>query len=258
MSSLVQTRSPNAPSPPSAEADWLSRRLSAIEFLKSAARVDQLPSPSAPEFAIAGRSNAGKSTTLNVLCQRRRLAFASKTPGRTRLINLFGLFDNHEEIGRLVDLPGYGYAAVSKQIQKQWQLELSRYLATRPNLMGLLLVCDCRHPLGVLDTQLLDWFGPRHRPVHILLTKADKLGRQQQAQTLRAVNALIKERSEVWGGAVSVSLFSGLKQTGREAVLEKLAEWLGQKKAGSEATGDNAFVKAPAQGGEAGDMTSVV
>lgn len=258
MPSLVQTRGANPPKPPSAEADWLSRRMSAIEFLKSAARVDQLPSPSAPEFAIAGRSNAGKSTTLNVLCQRRRLAFASKTPGRTRLINLFGLFENEQEIGRLVDLPGYGYAAVSKVMQKQWQLELSRYLATRPNLMGLILVCDCRHPLGLLDTQLLDWFGPRHRPVHILLTKADKLGRQQQSQTLRAVNTLIKEKAGQWGGAVSASLFSGLKQTGRDELLEKLADWLGQKKAGSEATGDNAFVKAPAQGGEAGDMTPVV
>ncbi|MEY3047609.1 MAG: ribosome biosis GTP-binding protein YsxC [Pseudomonadota bacterium] len=228
MSSLVQTRSPNAPSPPSAEADWLSRRLSAIEFLKSAARVDQLPSPSAPEFAIAGRSNAGKSTTLNVLCQRRRLAFASKTPGRTRLINLFGLFDKEEEVGRLVDLPGYGYAAVSKVMQKQWQLELSRYLATRTNLMGLILVCDCRHPLGLLDTQLLDWFGPRRRPVHVLLTKADKLGRQQQAQTLRAVNARIQDNGPQWGGLVSASLFSGLKQTGRDELLETLADWLGQ------------------------------
>ncbi len=258
MPSLVQTRGLNTPAPPSAEADWLSRRLSAIAFLKSAARVDQLPNPSAPEFAIAGRSNAGKSTTLNVLCQRRRLAFASKTPGRTRLINLFGLYENEQEIGRLVDLPGYGYAAVSKVMQKQWQLELTRYLATRPNLMGLILVCDCRHPLGLLDTQLLDWFGPRQRPVHILLTKADKLGRQQQAQTLRAVNTLVKEKAGQWGGVVSASLFSGLKQTGRDELLEKLADWLGQKKAGSEATGDNAFVKAPAQGGEAGGMTPVV
>ncbi|MGA0807935.1 MAG: hypothetical protein ACO3PI_02675, partial [Burkholderiaceae bacterium] len=101
-------------------------------------------------------------------------------------------------------------------------------------------------------------FGPRRRPVHVLLTKADKLGRQQQAQTLRAVNARIQDNGPQWGGLVSASLFSGLKQTGRDELLETLADWLGQKKAGSEATGDNAFVKAPAQGGEAGDMTSVV
>jgi GTP-binding protein len=238
-----------------------------VSFLQSAAKVAQLPRPNVPEVAIAGRSNAGKSTALNVICDRRRMAFASKTPGRTRLINLFSLNWQNRELGRLVDLPGYGYAAVDASTLRAWQQELSRYLAARQNLVGLILVTDIRHALGPLDQQMLAWFGQRQRPVHLLLTKADKLNRADQRLALTKAQAAVDVAADRWGQPVTASLFSGLKRSGREEVLERISLWLGldateplekQKKAGSTAAGDNAFVKAPAQGGEAGDMTSVV
>jgi GTP-binding protein len=235
-----------------------------VQFLQSAAKVAQLPRPNVPEIAIAGRSNAGKSTALNVICDRRKMAFASKTPGRTRLINLFSLVWHEQELGRLVDLPGYGYAAVDASTLRAWQQQLSRYLAGRQNLAGLILVSDIRHALGPLDQQMLSWFGQRRRPVHLLLTKADKLNRAEQRECLVKAQRALAQAAPAWGDPVSVSLFSGLKKTGREAVLDQIGLWLGldnerQKKTGSTgAAGDNAFVKAPAQGGEAGDMTSVV
>lgn len=138
----------------------LDRLLAEIQFLQSAARFRELPAPEVPEIAFAGRSNAGKSTALNVLVNRRRLAFASKTPGRTRLINLFALTDPEGEVGRLVDLPGYGYAAVDATTQRLWKTELSKYLGERRNLAGLILVTDIRHALGPLDQQMLAWFAP--------------------------------------------------------------------------------------------------
>jgi ribosome biogenesis GTP-binding protein YsxC/EngB len=172
------------------ESPSLARLLAEVAFLQSAAKVSELPGAGVPEIAIAGRSNAGKSTALNVLCQRRKLAFASKTPGRTRLINLFALSCLEQDIGRLVDLPGYGYAKVDAQTQRRWKAELSRYLESRPNLVGLILVSDIRHALGPLDQQMLNWFGPRGLPLHILLTKADKFNRQDQAKALQAAKTL--------------------------------------------------------------------
>ncbi len=258
MSSLSSDKSPTR---------LVAKVTAQVSFLQSAAKVGQLPRPSVPEVAIAGRSNAGKSTALNVICERKRMAFASKTPGRTRLINLFSLNWHDQELGRLVDLPGYGYAAVDASTLRAWQHELSRYLAGRQNLAGLILVSDIRHALGPLDRQMLAWFGQRQRPVHLLLTKADKLNRADQQKALAKAKKTISAASPAWGNPVTVSLFSGLKKTGREAVLDQISLWLGlhdpttdeeQKKTGSHAAGDNAFVKAPAQGGEAGDMTPVV
>ncbi|MFZ9313681.1 MAG: ribosome biogenesis GTP-binding protein YihA/YsxC [Burkholderiaceae bacterium] len=253
----------SSPRPDRNPISLIAKLAAQVEFLQSAAKVSQLPRPSVPEIAIAGRSNAGKSTALNVICDRRRMAFASKTPGRTRLINLFSLVWHEQELGRLVDLPGYGYAAVDASTLRAWQQQLSRYLAGRQNLAGLILVTDIRHALGPLDQQMLSWFGQRQRPVHLLLTKADKLNRAEQQQCLAKAQKALEAAAPAWGQPVSVSLFSGLKRTGREAVLDQIGLWLGldspgQKKTGSTAAGDNAFVKAPAQGGEAGDMTSVV
>jgi GTP-binding protein len=234
---------------------WISQ----VQFLQSGAKVSDLPRAQIPEVAIAGRSNAGKSTALNVLCQRKRLAFASKTPGRTRLINLFSLFYKEQEVGRLVDLPGYGYAAVDKQTQAQWQQQLARYLDTRDSLVGLILVTDIRHPLGPLDVQMLDWFSRRMRPIHLLLTKADKLTRQEQQKAVTAVQAVLTARRNEWG-PVSLSVFSGLKKTGREPVLAQISLWLGleaaQKKPADELPDKRPIEEAPAQGGEAGDETS--
>lgn len=206
----------------------LDRLLAEIQFLQSAARFRELPPAEVPEVAFAGRSNAGKSTALNVLVNRRRLAFASKTPGRTRLINLFALTDEEGEVGRLVDLPGYGYAAVDATTQRLWKTELSKYLGERQSLAGLILVTDIRHALGPLDQQMLAWFAPRGLPIHVLLTKADKLNRQEQNRAMSKVAAFLDSHpgrppTIAWGH----SCFSGLKRTGKEQVLDVMAGWLG-------------------------------
>src|SRR6478735_4637498 len=134
----------------------------------------KLPAPGAPEIAFAGRSNAGKSSAINTLAGRRRLAFVSKTPGRTQLINFFDLG------GRafLVDLPGYGYAGVPGEVRAHWKELVGTYISERPSLAGVVVVMDVRHPLTSLDTTLLDWLNEAGRPAHILLTKSDKLSKQ--------------------------------------------------------------------------------
>jgi GTP-binding protein len=203
--------------------DWIHQ----IEFLTSAAKHGDLPGFGAGEIAVAGRSNAGKSSALNLICNRRKLAFSSKTPGRTQLMNYFTLAWQGEELGRLVDLPGYGYAAVEKTTKRRWQAELSQFLESRLSLVALILVMDIRHPFGPLDTQMLDWFGKRRQPIHVLLTKADKLNRNDQAKALAGARRLIKEKGDQWGGSVTCSLFSALARTGREEVVDKIAVWWG-------------------------------
>src|SRR3954452_12397131 len=146
------------------------------EFLTTAAEWRQLPVDGAPEIAFAGRSNAGKSSAINALTQRTRLAFVSKTPGRTQHINFFSLRSG----ALLADLPGYGFAEVPEAMRKYWQVFIARYLGERAPLVGLVLVMDIRRPLLELDHQMLGWFLPTGRPVHILLTKADKLTGQNQ------------------------------------------------------------------------------
>jgi GTP-binding protein len=227
----------HCPTPPL--KDWIHQ----IAFITSAARCSDLEISTVAEIAIAGRSNAGKSSALNCICGRRRLAFSSKTPGRTQLINLFGLRLGETEIGRLVDLPGYGYAAVDRATKSRWQMELSRFLEIRDSLVGLMLVMDARHPFGPLDVQMLAWFGRRGRPVHILLTKADKLGRQDQSRTLAAARKTIQENANLWGGQLTVSMFSATTRQGREEALDKIAEWWGvaeKKHPTSDSSGGNA------------------
>ncbi|MBU3724508.1 MAG: YihA family ribosome biogenesis GTP-binding protein [Burkholderiaceae bacterium] len=210
---------PQNPLPPL--KDWIHQ----ISFLTSAARAADLPSLGAGEVAIAGRSNAGKSSALNLICNRRRLAFSSKTPGRTQLINLFTLQHQDTEIGRLVDLPGYGYAAVDRTTKARWQRELANFLESRISLVGLIVVMDIRHPFGPLDLQLLQWFDRRQQPIHVLLTKADKLTRNEQARALAAAKRSIAEHANSWGERTSVSLFSATTRIGRDEVLEKIAQW---------------------------------
>lgn len=182
-----------------------------------------LPSKAGPEIAFAGRSNAGKSSALNTLAGRTRLAFVSKTPGRTQLINFFRLPDG----ACMVDLPGYGYAAVPNEVRKQWQGLLEHYLKKRENLIGLVLIMDVRHPLTELDIQMIEWFLPTRNPVHILLTKSDKLSRQQAAQTLSEV----RESIAMYGGQITVQLFSSLKKMGIEEAENVIGAWFASEQA---------------------------
>ena len=190
------------------------------EFLKSAARVDQLPEDRGFEVAFAGRSNAGKSSALNVLTENRRLARTSKTPGRTQLINVFTVQDDQH---RLIDLPGYGYAKVSQRLKADWQVNLAHYLEVRQSLRGLILVMDIRHPLKTLDQRMIDWSLARGLPVHALLTKADKIGRGAASS---AVLALMKQYAGAQG-LLTAQSFSSLKKTGVEELIGVIDRWFG-------------------------------
>ncbi|MBL8460572.1 MAG: YihA family ribosome biogenesis GTP-binding protein [Zoogloea sp.] len=187
-------------------------------FEISVAKPNGLPPPGGPEVAFAGRSNAGKSSAINTLCDHVRLAFVSKTPGRTQLINFFRLRNG----AVLVDLPGYGYAEVPEAIRLQWQRLLEDYLTRRPNLVGLVLIMDSRHPLKDRDRVMIGWFAPSGRPIHVLLTKSDKLTRSEQSATLAAVR---KELAPL-GEQVTVQLFSSLKKTGIEEAERIVGSWL--------------------------------
>jgi len=190
-------------------------------FEISVAKPDGLPPPNAPEIAFVGRSNAGKSSAINTLVGHTRLAYVSKTPGRTQLINLFRLKNG----AALVDLPGYGFAQVPLAVRLQWQGLLEHYLIRRPNLVGLVLIMDARRPLTELDRKMIDWFAPTGRPIHCLLTKSDKLTRQEQAKTLRETRNALAER----GGQISVQMFSSLKKTGVDEADAAIASWLGRE-----------------------------
>jgi GTP-binding protein len=232
-------------------------------LLRTVAELSQLPPESGREVAFAGRSNAGKSSAINALTRRRKLAYVARQPGKTRTIQLFEVAPER----LLVDLPGYGYARVSESLRRQWGRLVDGYLAQREALQGLVLIMDVRHPLTPLDRQLLAWFAPRNRPVHILLTKADKLSRNQALAALREV----EQWTATAGTKCSVQLFSSLAATGVDCARAVIAGWLdlpfvrpiakpgapnkNPRLKGSKAGGKNALIgiKAPAQGGEAGD-----
>ena len=188
-------------------------------FFISAHHLRDLPPASGIEVAFAGRSNAGKSSALNTLANHNRLAYVSKQPGRTQLINFFTLGNDRH----LVDLPGYGYAKVPESMRAHWQSVLARYLSERTSLGGLVLVMDSRHPLQPLDRQMLDWFCPSGKPVHVLLTKSDKLSRGEAGLTLAKTR---KELLAVWGENVSVQLFSSSKKLGVEEAETIIGKWL--------------------------------
>ncbi|PXX96725.1 ribosome biogenesis GTP-binding protein YihA/YsxC [Halomonas sp. LBP4] len=192
----------------------------AARFLTSAPTLATCPPDSGAEVAFAGRSNAGKSSAINALTRQKALARTSKTPGRTQLINFFTLGDDTER--RLVDLPGYGFAKVPESVKLEWQRHLSDYLQRRASLRGLVLVMDVRHPLSEFDQTLLGWADDKAMPVHILLTKADKLKSGAGKNALQQVRSRLRE----WEDLVSIQLFSSLKGQGIEEVHQRLDSWL--------------------------------
>ena len=187
-------------------------------FHTTVANLIDLPHDAQREIAFAGRSNAGKSSAINTLANHTRLAFVSKTPGRTQHLNYFTL----EEGKYFVDLPGYGYAKAPEEIRSQWEGLLAPYLRYRLPLVGLVLIMDSRHPLTELDIQMLEWFAPTGKPIHVLLSKADKLTRQEQAQALREVGAVLAKL----GDNCSLQLFSSLKRIGVAEAETVLGGWL--------------------------------
>lgn len=188
------------------------------QFLTSASKLSQCPPDEGWEVAFAGRSNAGKSSAINSLTGNRKLAKTSKTPGRTQLLNFFELSDCQ----RLVDLPGYGFAKVPQAVKREWTRQLENYLQRRQSLRGLVLLMDVRHPMQPFDQQMLTWALEASMPVHILLTKADKLKRGP------AGNILLRMRSQLrpYRQLASVQLFSAMKHSGHAELIKVLDAWL--------------------------------
>ena len=215
---MTATPGPGAPIP--SPADRALAWLHTARFLTTAPKLEFLPPHEFPEIAFVGRSNAGKSTCINTLTQQKRLAFASKTPGRTQHINLFGVGKQKADDAVLADLPGYGYAAVPREAKLRWQRVMGNYLMTRENLRGVVLMCDPRHGLTELDEILLDVIRPRVEQglkFLVLLTKADKLTRSEGAKVLSIT------RLQAGGG--EVKLFSALKKQGVGEAAELLWRW---------------------------------
>jgi GTP-binding protein len=210
----------NAPPPSAADAKQAVAWLHTARFLTTAPRLEHLPEPGVPEIAFVGRSNAGKSTCINTLTQQKRLAFASKTPGRTQAINLFSLGKQGATDAVLADLPGYGYAAVPKADKIRWQQVMANYLVTRESLAAVVMLVDPRHGLTELDEILLEVIRPRVEEglkFLVLLTKADKLNREEQNKALSIA------RLQTGGG--EVRLFSALKKQGVEEASLLLWQW---------------------------------
>ncbi|MBY0575450.1 MAG: ribosome biogenesis GTP-binding protein YihA/YsxC [Gallionellaceae bacterium] len=187
-------------------------------FFTTVNHIKDLPQHGGKEVAFVGRSNAGKSSAINTLANHVRLAYTSKTPGRTQHLNYFTLGNGNF----IVDLPGYGYAKVPPESKRHWESLLGEYLQTREELAGLVVIMDARHPLTPLDENMLDWFAPTGKPVHILLTKSDKLSRQQATLTLNRVKLYLAEHFS----QRSVQLFSSLKKIGMEEAEAVIAGWL--------------------------------
>ena len=191
-------------------------------FYTTVNHLKDLPATTA-EIAFVGRSNAGKSSAINTLTNHTRLAYVSKTPGRTQHINFFELTNG----GFMVDLPGYGYAQVPEAIRRHWVTLLGDYLQTRKQLIGLILIMDARHPLKELDKQMLDFFAVTRRPVHILLSKADKLSKNDQIKTLASVKKALQPY--IARQQVTVQLFSSLKKQGIDEVNQIATDWFTQQ-----------------------------
>jgi len=197
----------------------MANPFASARFALSAHNARQLPVDQGREVAFAGRSNAGKSSALNTLAHQVGLARTSKTPGRTQMLVYFNVApDRH-----LVDLPGYGYAKVPEDLRAHWQAFINEYFRTREALVGLVVVMDSRHPLREYDRQMLSFAVERSIPAHCLLTKADKLGRGEQAKTLAAVR---KDLAASFGDSVGVQLFSSSAGLGVDEARGVVAGWL--------------------------------
>jgi GTP-binding protein len=181
-------------------------------------KLSQLPEDSGFEVAFAGRSNSGKSSAINTITQQNALARTSKTPGRTQQIIFFQVDDQH----RLVDLPGYGYAKVSEAVKLKWQSTVESYLSRRQSLAGIILTMDIRHPMKAFDEQMIAWCAQANMPLHILLTKSDKLKRAGVAESLRKVQGVL----QAYSFEHSVQAFSALKKIGVEEALDVLNRWM--------------------------------
>lgn len=230
---------------------WQARFFTTVNQLRD------LPHTTVPEIAFAGRSNAGKSTAINILCNQKGLAFASKTPGRTQHINFFSIGGAHVAQHRkdptivdeirclLVDLPGYGYAEVSGSAKLHWQRLLGDYVQRREQLAGLILIMDARRPFTELDIQMLEWFAPTGKPIHCILTKVDKLNRNESVNVLRQAKAkldsYVDEDGE--GFPFTVQLFSALKRIGIDEANDKIIELAGLTE--DEAAAQTALIEAP-------------
>ena len=216
-------------------------RLWQARFFTTVNQLRDLPSTTVPEIAFAGRSNAGKSTAINILTNQKGLAFASKTPGRTQHINYFSIGGAHvgqhrkdavrvDEIeALLVDLPGYGYAEVSGTAKLHWQKLLGDYVQRRDQLAALILIMDSRRPFTELDVQMLEWFAPTGKPIHCILTKADKLNRNESTNALREARGVLESYVDEEGNGFpfTVQLFSALKRIGIEEADAKIIELAG-------------------------------
>jgi GTP-binding protein len=214
---------------------WQARFFTTVNQLRD------LPRTQVPEIAFAGRSNAGKSTAINILTNQKGLAFASKTPGRTQHINFFSIGGAHVAMHRkdptkveeiealLVDLPGYGYAEVSGDAKLHWQRLLGDYVQRREQLAALVLIMDSRRPFTELDIQMLEWFAPTGKPIHCILTKVDKLNRNESTNALRQARQVLDSYVDEEGNGFpfTVQLFSALKRVGVEEANDKIIELLG-------------------------------
>ncbi len=214
---------------------WQARFFTTVNHLRD------LPNTQVPEIAFAGRSNAGKSTAINVLCNQKKLAFASKTPGRTQHINYFSIGGAHvaqhrkdetkvDEIrALLVDLPGYGYAQVSGSAKLHWQELLGDYVRRRDQLAALVMIVDSRRPFTDLDIQMVEWFAPTGKPLHCILSKADKLNRNDATNALRQAHTFLSSYVDAKGQPFpfTAQLFSALKRTGLEEANDKILELAG-------------------------------
>lgn len=191
-----------------------------VRFLTSASSLHDFPEDAGAEVAFCGRSNAGKSSAINTICQQGNLARTSKTPGRTQLINFFRLDGDT----RLVDLPGYGYAKAPAHVQRQWQGLMESYLVHRHALCGLILLMDIRHPLTEIDWTMIRWSQHYKLALHILLTKADKVGRNLMAKSLTRVTSELEQH----GFHAGTQIFSATQRIGVAQVQEKISAWVSQ------------------------------
>ncbi|HWH81673.1 MAG TPA: ribosome biogenesis GTP-binding protein YihA/YsxC [Burkholderiaceae bacterium] len=222
----------NSKARPEVGVDEVKRALGwahTARFRTTASQLDQLPPTELPEIAFVGRSNAGKSTAINTLTQQKRLAFASKTPGRTQHINLFDLGPKLEPDAMFADLPGYGYAAVARDAKLRWQQVMADYLDVRRSLVGVVLMVDSRLGFTDLDQRLMSFVAPRvgngSVKLLVLLTKSDKLNRSEAAAALAGAQALLGELATDEAD-VSVALFSALKKVGIDDAARLLHRWV--------------------------------